>query len=151
MVVIAVIVLIICMWAVGLLYIGWGFFQDSGGFSNRPDPTETAYVVIIPPLIATVSPTDTSLPSELTNTPEPTALPLPSATSEPSATFVPTATPIPTQDDQGLVSGRVTTQDYNFYNPAVSPDHQALVAAVEVGDNWQIVEIDPASGLITRP
>jgi TolB protein len=44
----------------------------------------------------------------------------------------------------------VTSEDYNFYNITISPSHQVIAAAIEVDGNWQIVEVDPVSGLITR-
>ncbi len=138
---IAIIILFICFWLTGLVIAGIYITRNDEGASN-PDLTSTALAALLPTLEDIYNPTTTPI----TDPPVETAVPTNPPATEPPST--PTATPI--SDHPDLQPGRVTTEDYNFYNAAISPGHQAIAAAIEVNGNWQIVEIDPTSGRIIR-
>jgi TolB protein len=140
-IVFGIILLVICLWAVGLVFAGMYIFTNNSAFRSRPDLTSTAFALLIS------TPKDFEQPTTIpfTDSPADTAIPTKAVTSSP-----PTETAAPDMDRPELKVGRVTTENYNFYNPAISPRHQAIAASIEINGNWQVVEIDPATGLISR-
>ena len=45
---------------------------------------------------------------------------------------------------------RLTFDNLPYYMPSLSPDQSRMVAFAEIGDFWQIVEIDPVNGGMVR-
>ncbi|MFL7871853.1 MAG: hypothetical protein AB8I58_23695 [Anaerolineales bacterium] len=129
------------LWAIALVFAGRRILTRNERALVQPDQTATAQALLETILAELPSPT----PSERADSPDATAQP-----PDLGATATPIQSESPSPDAPDLEPGRVTTQDDNFYNPAIAPGHQSIAAALQVGDSWQIVEIDPVSGLVRK-
>jgi Tol biopolymer transport system component len=135
------IILCLSLWAVVLVFAGRRIFTRNERALPQADQTATTQALLGTILAELPSAT----PSERADSPVATAQP-----TDPAATDTPIETAAPPPDAPGLEPGRVTTEDYNFYNPSIAPGHQSIASAIQVGDSWQIVEIDPVSGLVRK-
>lgn len=111
-----------------------------------PDPSATPAPAQEPTLELT--PTSAGEPEVQTTIPP---IEQATATSPPTATEPPTDTPatgIVPLPGNGLI--QLTFGEANFYKPVLSPDQTRLITFAKFDENWQLTELDPASGGVVR-